>query len=58
LDSGDENALYLGEKIYGLLSKLGGKVGATIIPGITEAYDPIKGQWEGQSRGQSRMALR
>jgi len=27
-------------------SKVQGKVGATIIPGTTEAFDPIKGQWD------------
>ncbi|MBV9275452.1 MAG: hypothetical protein JO333_16260 [Verrucomicrobia bacterium] len=27
-------------------SKVQGKVGATIIPGTNEAYDPIKGQWD------------
>ncbi len=27
-------------------SKVRGKVGATIIPGTTEAYDPIKSQWD------------
>jgi multiple sugar transport system substrate-binding protein len=28
------------------VSKVQGKVGATIIPGTTEAYDPIKRKWE------------
>ena len=27
-------------------SKVKGKVGASILPGTTEAYDPIKGQWD------------
>jgi multiple sugar transport system substrate-binding protein len=27
-------------------SKVQGKMGAAIIPGTTEAYDPIKGQWD------------
>ena len=27
-------------------SKIKGKVGATIIPGTTEAFDPIKGRWD------------
>ena len=28
------------------VSKVQGKVGATIIPGTTAAYDPIKGKWD------------